>query len=368
MKNKIIIWTLSFLIAGVIGCKETPPTYPDGQGALSILALGDTSFVDTIKHFAPLKNAKVVLASEYGIMIKYTDNDGFLKLSNLPASVYQITVRQPHPQNPNVLIVGNLMNIPIGMTDKLYSDTVKAEQIPSSGIAINEVYAGGPVNNIYFFYDQFIELYNYSDSVKYLDGIIVMRMSGNNEGKGPGADEEDDDDIDGVTYIFKFPGNHGETNYPIMPKQFITLAQTGINHKNTVAASIDLSKADWEFYNQYSATDFDNPNVKNLLNIQPDKTVDFMINLGSDIIVIADGVYADTTWKAGIKISSIIDGIEYQSSHSTLKTLDHRVDKSYMLSPPKYGGQSMRRREPGVDTNDGLLDWEIIPTPTPGYH
>jgi hypothetical protein len=28
----------------------------------------------------------------------------------------------------------------------------------------------------------------------------------------------------------------------------------------------------------------------------------------------------------------------------------------------------MRRREPGVDTNDATLDWEPIPSATPGFH
>ena len=59
--------------------------------------------------------------------------------------------------------------------------------------------------------------------------------------------------------------------------------------------------------------------------------------------------------------------MEYQSSANSLKTLDDKVDRGWVLSPSKYGGKSMQRREPGVDTNDGTLDWEIIPAPTPGY-
>ena len=132
-----------------------------------------------------------------------------------------------------------------------------------------------------------------------------------------------------------------------------------------MSTSIDLSNASWEFYNQYSSTDIDNPNVPNLINLRSDRTVDFLINLVSDIIVVASGV--DTAWVDGIDISTIIDGVEYQSNPTSMQTLDDRIDRGYALSPPKYSGQSMQRREPGEDTNDSSLDWEILPHPTPGY-
>jgi len=90
-----------------------------------------------------------------------------------------------------------------------------------------------------------------------------------------------------------------------------------------------------------------------------------MINLSSDVIVVSSGV--DSVWEDGIDIPTIIDGVEYQSSVSVGKTLDNRVDRGFALSPAKYGGHSLQRREPGSDTNDATLDWEIIPNPTPGY-
>lgn len=361
--KKMVLTIIIFSTLFIISCFEEPPVMHDGNGKITLFALGDTSLTDSSHYFIPMCNAKVILTSEYGQRIFYTDNNGYFVAEGLPSSIYNISIRLPHPLNPNILLIGNINNIEIGSNSN-FADTVKAEQVANTGICINEIYAGGPVNNIFFFYDQFIEIYNYSDSIKYLDGMQVSRVSGNNEGKGPGADEGDDGDIDGVTYIFKFPGRPGEKNYPIMPKQFMVLASTATNHKSQVSTSIDLSNVDWEFYNQYSTTDFDNPNVKNLINIRSDRTVDFLINLVSDVIALSSGV--DTVWSDGLDISTIIDGIEYKSSVNYRKTLDKRIDKSFMLSPPKYSGKSMQRREAGVDTNDGFLDWEIIPQPTPG--
>jgi len=363
--NKVIPGLLILSVALVLfSCSVEPPTTIDGNAKIELFAMWDTSTVENNPQYIPLKNAKVILTSEYGISVSKTDDDGKLHLSGLPSSKYSISVRMQHPLDPNILLVGSVRDREI-ITGKVFQDTILAKPISSTGISINEIYCTGPVNSIFYFYDQFIELYNASDSIKYVDGMMVMRVSGNNEGKGPGADEDDDGDIDGVTYVFKFPGKPGEQNYPFSPKTFLVLAQDAVNHKNTVSTSIDLSNSNWEFYNQFSANDIDNPYVPNLLNIRADRTVDFMINLSSDVIVVSSGV--DSVWEDGIDIPTIIDGVEYQSSVSVGKTLDNRVDRGFALSPAKYGGHSLQRREPGSDTNDATLDWEIIPNPTPGY-
>jgi len=364
MKYNVVLLLINIIIL-LNGCAEAPPASVDGDATIELTAIWDSSTVETERKYAPLVNAKVILSSEYGILIRQTDSEGKFKLSGLPSSKYNISVRLPHPSIANILLVGSIRDEEIN-SGKIFSDTLIAKPISSTGISINEIYASGPVNNIFYFYDQFIELYNATDSIKYIDGMIVMRVSGNNDGgKGPGADEGDDGDIDGVTYIYKVPGRPGEHNYPFYPKTFLVMAQDAVNHKNTVSTSIDLTNANWEFYNQYSANDIDNPNVPNLLNIKSESTVDFMISLSSDVIVIASGV--DSVWIDGIDISTILDGVEYQSSFSSAKTLDNRVDRGFVLSPPKYGGQSIQRREAGSDSNDGTLDWEIIPKPTPGY-
>ncbi len=346
------------------GCKEPPPVTAEGNSRLELTAVWNASESDSLPDYQALKNAKVILSSEYGIQVRQTDNEGKLIITGLPSSVYGISVRMQHPNDPNIQLVGNIKDVEV-LSGKVSCDTIIAKPISSTGIAINEIYACGPENNIFFFYDQFIELYNASDSVKYLDGMMVMRVSGNLDGKGSGADEGDDGDIDGVTYVFKFPGNPGEKNYPFPPKKFLVLAVDAANFKSTISTSIDLSKADWEFYNQYSATDIDNPSVPNLINMRPDKTVDFLYSLTNDVIVLSSGV--DSVWSDGIDISTIIDGVQYKSSASMSKTIDDRVDRGLVLSPPRYSGKSMQRREPGVDTNNGSLDWEIIPYPTPGY-
>lgn len=360
--KKLLIFVSLIIVILQFGCAENPPSMADGQGQLHITALRNTG-TEAKPVYIPLSKAKVILTSEYGASIEYTDNNGVLQLNNLPSATYNISVRMTHPDDPTIIFSGSLKSVYIG-AGTVVADTLITKAISSSGIAINEVYISGPVNNFFYFYDQYIELYNASDSVKYLDGMMVMRISGNSEGKGAGADEGDDGDIDGITYAFKFPGNPGEKNYPFEPHTYKVLAVDAVDHRKSVAASIDLSNADWEFFNQFSADDIDNPKVPNLLNMRAEVTSDYLLNLSSDIIAISSG--ADSVFIDGIDISTVIDAIEYRSSTTSKKTLDQRVDRGFIVSPPKYSGKSLQRREPGGDTNDATVDWEILAKPTPG--
>ncbi len=362
MRTGSYIAGLVFLLAG---CVQDPPVGVDGNATIVLQALWNTSGNDSLPAYAPLAGAKVVLLSEYGSMVRSTDAAGRLVLDHLPAATYSISVRRVHPLDAGIQLVGSAVGVAL-RPGQASADTIVSRPISSTGIAINELYVAGPVNNMFFFYDQFIELYNASDSVRYLDGMLVSRMSGNNEGLGSGADEGNDGDIDGVTYLFRFPGSPGGAEYPIRPGQFVLLAVDAVNHKSLFPNSYDLSGADWEFYNQFSPEDVDNPHVPNLINMRSDKTTDFLINLTSDVILLASG--RDTVWSDGVDISTVVDAVEYQSTPppALQKTLDARIDRGVALSPPRYSGQSMQRAEPGGDSNDATLDFVIIPAATPG--
>ena len=352
------------LLFYLCGCKENPPIVHDGNGTMELRAVWDKS-TDSIPDIVPLQNAKVIMSSQYGIQIYYTGSDGFLRLNHLPSAVYNISVRAPHPADASIILVGAIQNLNV-VSGQTYTSTDTTKPVSNTGIAINEIYSAGPVNNIFYIYDQFIELYNSSDSVKYLDGMLVMRVCETDNGTyGPGGDWYNNGKMQGIAYIYKFPGKAGEKNYPFYPKQFLVLAGDAIDHTKVVSTSIDLSHANWEFYNQYMAADIDNPNVPNLLNMRPDNTTKFLINLAGDIVAVASGV--DTAWTEGIDISTIIDAVQYNdNAENAKKTIDDRLDMGIIQSPPRYSGKSIERREPGMDSNNGSIDWDILPHPTPG--
>ncbi len=369
--KKTILFIL--LLTVLFSCKENAPVQVDGKAELTVLAMWNNSAIDSIKNYVPLPNAEMILVSEYGTRIEHSDDSGMLNLTNIPSATYQISARRKHPIIPDIIVVGNVVDVDV-ISGSPASDTIFTNAISASGISINEIYAGGPVNSIYFFYDQYIELYNSSSETKYLDGMQVLRVTSSRAYCShhssdvigvPGGDWNGDGNIFGVTYAFKFPGKPGETKYPFAPNTFKVLAQDAFDHRKAVPVSVDLSRADWEFVSQFDAVDIDNPKVPNLYNISDCKISDFLISVTSDIILLTSGV--DSVLSDGIDITTIIDGVEYQSSGTKRITLDSRIDRGWVQSPPKYDGKSMQRREKGVDTNDGTLDWEIIDLPTPGW-
>ena len=351
-----------FILFDLYGCMQNPPVVQDGNGSVVLKAVWNKS-TDSIPDVVPLQNAQVMMNSQYGIQIYYTGSDGFLRLDHIPTAVYSISIKAHHPTDASVILVGSIGNLNI-ISGQTYTSIDTVKPVSNTGIAINEVYSVGPVNNIFYFYDLFLELYNSSDSVKYLDGMLVMRVSKNSGSLMPGGDWYNNGKMQGITYIYKFPGRAGEKNYPFYPKQFLVLAGDAVDHRKVVSTSIDLSHADWEFYNQYMAADIDNPNVPNLLNMRPDNGTKFLIGLNDDIVAIASGV--DTTWTEGIDISSILDAIQYRANVTLPKYIDDRLDKGIVQAPARYSGKSIQRKEPGMDTNNGSVDWEILSAPTPG--
>lgn len=366
---KVKYFLVLILTVFIAGCRENPPVNPDGQCELIIKAFYPNPDTLASVKYLPAGNAKVVISSAYGIMIQKTNAEGILYLTGIPSADYKYSVTLDHPLYTDFYLSANSREIEL-RAGKPYRDTIYTQPVTKGGVCINELYVSAPKGSGAFYGDQFIELYNSKDDVRYLDGFMVMKFIGSNSKgieylKGAGSDEGDDGDIDGATIIYKFPGKPGERNYPILPKTFVVLALTAMDFTKFFPNSIDLSKADWEFYNPSDFTDIDNPGSRNLINMRSDKTSTTAFSLTNGVVVISDG--RDTSWEDGIDIQTVIDAVQYsRPGQSNYKTLDSRVDKSYIWAPSSYSGQSMQRRKPGLDTDDAILDWEIISKPTPG--
>jgi hypothetical protein len=236
---------------------------------------------------------------------------------------------------------------------------------------INEIYYCGGDYSKFYFYDQFVELYNSSQDTLYLDGCILTRNFP--------SDREDIEDIDYVRaiYAFQFPGTPaGGTEYPIYPGQLVVVAADAIDH-SAYANAVDLSGADWEFFNPLGS-DYDVPGVPNVVNIKDDSTIDFMINLSHNAVVFTTGEefgYESYVNSAGyertriaLPLYTVIDGVEYATNSDATKELTVRVDAGFAgLGCTKYSLQSTERREIGVDVNNSTFDFTLLSVPTPGW-
>jgi len=114
------------------------------------------------------------------------------------------------------------------------------------------------------------------------------------------------------------------------------------------------------------------------MSIHPTRTIDFLINLSHNAVVLATGEdffyedyvddYGNVKINVAIPISTVIDGVEYASHTSVTKELTARVDAGFAgLGCTKYSGQSAERRELGLDTNNSTFDFLLAPHATPWY-
>jgi hypothetical protein len=368
---------LSILLSG---CGKKKPTALEGFGAIKVKIGFDITartFIDP--DTMRIDSVEVTWLDLYGrksVHPYYTDSTGEVLIDSLFSGKYKIDALRVYGfgEGKEIKFSGSMENVA----------TVSMNQVPTceidlryvaSGIKINEIYYAGPYTNELYYDDQYIELYNPEDDTLYLDGMIISRVGNSSlTSSGPpqyyGQDNDGDGDIDKIVLIGQFPGTPiTGREYPIAPGQFVVCACTPIDHRQYCPTSVDLSHADYEFYNPLSSRDADYPGVLNITNIYEGRTTIFMINLGADVIILTDG--SDVNYMDGIDISSIVDGVEYRTSvpSTGIKYLTSLVDQGYTgIGLLKYNGLSIERIIPGYDTNNSTNDFEIITHATPGYH
>lgn len=362
MKRQLLFCWLFLLL--LVACGQKKPLNIDGRARINILVADTTGTfpVDPVLGYAPVPHTKVLIQSiEYDYLeSKETDKYGLAIFDDLFASEYKVIVSRNVGEGAYELNMSATKEVEVYQkqtaVDTLYCNIAKM-----SGLVINEIYYAGPVNNSFYFYDQFVELYNRSSTTLYLDGIIVSRAS-----QTINPNMETNDYVETI-YCFQFPGEPLGKEYPIQPGQFVVIAQDAYDHSSVIANAVDLSHADWEFYDGYGG-DWDNFEVPNVNNILPDRTVDFMINLVHNAVVISDGTaYTVADKYVRIPLNTILDGVEYSKSASRSKEMTTRVDAGFAgVGLAKYSGQSTQRIEPGYDSNNSTLDFMVLDHPTPG--
>ncbi len=362
----IILFTVSALL---FSCGIEKPSSPDGSNTLTLYAV-DTSGVDGA-GWVPVPGATVKISSttfSYAETFE-ADENGLVVIEGMPAATYTI-MAEKIMEEENVLILGQLAKTMVYEPEAV--DTVFMSYIQASPVVINELYYCGCSAGYFYFFDQFIELYNSSQDTVYLDGYIVCRSTQVEEVLG---------DIEAVDYaiayyVYEFPGTRGVTKQvPLAPKEFMVLAGDAYEHSLVDDACVDLTGADWEFVNPIEF-DIDNPAVPNLEPITP-WSKDFTMNLAHQAIWLATGEnhYFEAHWDGSkmqdyvhIPLGDIVDGVEYASNPDSDKYLTIRIDAGLGGNGnTKYSAQSIQRRYPGLDSNNSTFDFEIIGPPTPGY-
>jgi len=375
----VTIVAASFLF---LVCSLKKPTEIDGTVVAKFVVI-DTSGTlasDSLSTTSVVPHARIrINSTDYAIPLRYeSDEYGMFELTKALAAHYRISADRFVSAQDMLLLGKKALDVMLSgsVEVELYPqqnneiDTIKVGASYLSSIVINEIYYACPANSGLYFSDQYIELYNASDSTQYLDKILICRLA---------SKQEYPDRVKVIRY-YQFPGSGRD--YPIEPGQFVVVAQDAIDHVNVGGAigSIDLSHADWEFYNQLYP-DLDNPEVPNVTNASPESGGwDFMINLSNDEVCLirVDDLDAVPFYEGSYKLFSIfdiIDGVEYASNPDHVKALDPRIDgglAGYNIQRQRYSGRSIERHHPetggpGYDTNNSSFDFVSLFHPTPGW-
>ncbi len=373
--RQVVHTVLIVLILAVTGCGNDMPNIPDGDKMVYIAVI-DTS--GSIPGSAPgdtcyLEGAYVSLDSRTHQFqaIAESDVNGVAVFENIVAGTYTVFSRKEVYAGSHKKVFTGFADISVE-NEVAFSDTILVNPILTSDLMINEIFYTGSDYSSFYFYDQYVELYNAADDTLYLDGLIVTRQT---QIRWP--DQEEVDFVRAI-YAFQFPGTPVTgRQHPIAPGQFVVIAADAIDHSAYCERSIDLSNADWECFNPLGH-DYDNPRVPNLVSIHPTRTTDFLINLSHNAVVLASGEeyfyeeyyddYGNVKINIAIPINTVIDGVEYATNTSVTKELTVRVDAGFAgLGCTKYSGQSAERRELGLDTNNSTFDFLLAPHATPGY-
>jgi hypothetical protein len=326
----------------------------------------------------------VTLGTEYSIK---SDENGVVTLSDVVSDKYNISAIRSMSKDEMEVITGQkldfykLMNSNIGIVDLSadIKDTVTIyldNLIKQSPLVISEVYACGPPGAGLYIHDRYCEIYNQSDEVAYLDGLIIADIWSNPK---MGINYIDDPLYIHSRKVWKFPGKGGE--YPIQPGQYIVCAADAIDHTVNAPQSVDLSKADFEFYKD-DAPDVDNPAVPNMIKLyQAVSEIDWTINGESGALCLIQMDEDSIGWYDNHMIlpySAILDGMEYIDDLTDVqyKRLNSVIDASFTGGIEFYTGKSMERvvtqRDDGKyilkDDNNSMLDFTVLSHPTPGYH
>jgi hypothetical protein len=167
----------------------------------------------------------------------------------------------------NALGGGRGLDVAVPRTDGAISLTAGR---PGS-LVISEMWFGDAVGGEYIGYRNgfYIELYNNSESVQYLDERTLARgvAFGHDAPNSPcSATERYRNDPQGVWvwWSYRFPGTGSE--YPVQPGRTVLIASEAIDHRPLAPGQFDLSRANFEFGGPSAA---DNPHVPNMISIGP---------------------------------------------------------------------------------------------------
>lgn len=370
----------------IIGIEDKPLS-KEREELFIIKLIDRTDYMNRLYGSDAVQGAEVILKSNLlrDEIKTISDSDGIVKLYGLISDQYFISANRTMTPEEMQTITGlpitnhKLVNTKTKIIDLRadLNDTTFVEmdlQIGGSPLVISEIYACGPPGAGLYYHDKYVEVFNQSDSVIYLDSIIVAVVYASSY---LGQNYVNDPEYVHSKNVWIFPGNGKD--FPLMPGKFAVCAEDAIDHRINAPNSVDLSNVKFEFYKD-DAPDVDNPLVPNMIRIYQSAGNDWLIGGEQGAIIIAKMPIDSLKWFGDqllIPYRYVLDGVEYLKDPTQLdkKILNHSIDGGGTGGIQFYTGKSMERLNVSIDgrlilkdDNNSTLDFKVIDKPTPEFH
>lgn len=243
--------------------------------------------------------------------------------------------------------------------------------------------------------DSYISIYNNSDEVAYLDSLCVGCANPVTSGTPSNFINEDGslwDKIPIFMMAWQFPGNGQD--YPLQPGKEVIIALNAINHLEISSLSVDLSKADFAFWDPIlTSASVPAPGVLPLnmfwrnngtaytINTTGPAMLIFKIPTSEAISAQAYAQNTDNIKQDPVKPSAtmkylmihkdwVVDGVEaVMSASKANKRIPNSVDAGFIYLPTNNLGNSICRKVEEVvdgrtvytDSNNSSEDFEVVP-------
>lgn len=323
---------------------------------------------------------------------------GEILFSSVIPGTYSLTATQTLDATQALAVTGKFneaitlngqatVNVLGGIPDQLFEQEISG--VPAGNLIFKEVsYTGVPD---FYFSDQFIEIYNNTGEVIFLDGLCIADVYGVsgqiNPSSAPTPFQSDANNVY-ASSVWQVPGTGQD--HPLQPGQSVIIAQDGINHtEQNENTTVDLSNADWETYNERDDNmDVDSPSVPNLTRLYFTGGFDWLVPVfGPGLVIFRTDNFESLEqvpvpgldgFPPRIKIpnSLVIDAFEglRDSESGTFKRIPAPLDAGFVFASNTYTGESFRRklaitvegRKILQDTNNSSNDFEKLTTPAPG--
>jgi hypothetical protein len=237
----------------IVTSAESSFTYPTGLNNASLASYSVTFTNLTTKESTTYSDLSKIQLPEglYNVSLQgvcnYTLDNGSASTSNVRSSLENVTISEGSTS----------------LKFKLYVYNNKA------GLVLKEIFFAGTLTpaGASYNYDTYFVIYNNSDSTICADGVLLLESNFLTSGK-----KELTLDIMSSSFAvdaaYQIPGSG--TEHPVASGDSLVICDRAIDHTSANTHSFDLSKADFEWYDESSVAssqDVDNPDVPNLNKI-----------------------------------------------------------------------------------------------------